>query len=174
MVTRPARSTLLHTSETLAIAAAGGTAFTLAGLPAGLISGSLLAVAAAGLYGRPMQVPRQLTQVIMVLVGVLLGGVVTPETLGGLAAFPVSIAVMLVATTVLTFATMSYLRFVHGWDARSALFGASPGAMAQVMLLSSEYGCDLRKIAIVQVMRVVLLTIGIPIGLAFFGLTATA
>ena len=68
-------------------------------------------------------------------------------------------------------ATSSYLRFVHGWDAQSALFGASPGALAQVMTLASEYKADLRAIAIVQTMRVVALTLGIPAGLAYFGLT---
>jgi membrane AbrB-like protein len=70
-------------------------------------------------------------------------------------------------------ATTSYLRFVHGWDAQSALFGASPGALAQVMALSAEYKADLRAIAIVQTTRVVALTIGIPTGLSFFGLTAS-
>ena len=68
-------------------------------------------------------------------------------------------------------ATSSYLRFVHGWDAQSALFGASPGALAQVMTLAAEYKADLRAIAIVQTMRVVALTMGIPAGLSFFGLT---
>ena len=68
-------------------------------------------------------------------------------------------------------ATSSYLRFVHGWDAQSALFGASPGALAQVMTLASEYKADLRAIAIVQTMRVVALTLGIPAGLSYFGLT---
>ena len=41
------------------------------------------------------------------------------------------------------------------------------------MVLAAEYRADLRAIAIVQVMRVVILTIGIPTGLALFGLTAT-
>src|SRR5262249_45389898 len=69
-------------------------------------------------------------------------------------------------------ATTTYLRVVHGWDALSAVFGASPGGLAQVMALAAEYGADLRAIAIVQVMRVVLLTIGIPTGLALFGVSA--
>ncbi|CAN0442307.1 unnamed protein product, partial [Phaeothamnion confervicola] len=100
--------------------------------------------------------------------------VATPETLKGLAAFPLSIAMLAVSIVVMTAATTSYLRLVHGWDWQSALFGASPGALAQVMTLAAEYGADMRKIAIVQVMRVVVLTIGIPAGLAFFGLTAGA
>jgi membrane AbrB-like protein len=168
----PSKPVLLRTGETLLIGAIGGAVFTLIGFPAGLISGSLLAVAAVALSGRPLMIPRALSRVISVLVGISLGAVVTPETLEGLAAFPVSITILLVSTACMVLATTSYLRFVHGWDAQSALFGASPGALAQVMVLAADYGADLRAIAIVQVMRVVVLTIGIPTGLAFFGLAA--
>ncbi len=166
------RRTLLRTAETLAIAAAGGAAFTWAGFPAGLISGSLLSVAVAALAGRPVTIPTPLARVIFVLVGISIGAVATPETLKGLATFPVSIAMLLVATVLMTLATTSYLRLVHGWSWQSALFGASPGALAQMMVLAAEYRADVRAIAIVQVMRVVILTIGIPLGLAYFGLTA--
>jgi membrane AbrB-like protein len=65
--------------------------------------------------------------------------------------------------------TASYLRWVHGWDALSALLGASPGSMAQVMALSAELGADMRGIAIVHVMRVLLIVLGVPAGLALFG-----
>ena len=171
-LTDPTRRMLMRTAETLLIAAAGGAVFTLIGFPAGLISGSLLSVAAAALIGRPVMIPGPLSRVISVLIGISLGAVATPETLQGLAAFPVSIAVLLVATVAMTAATTSYLRLVHGWPWQSALFGASPGALAQVMMLAAEYRADLRAIAIVQVMRVVILTIGIPTGLAYFGLTA--
>jgi membrane AbrB-like protein len=51
----------------------------------------------------------------------------------------------------------------------SALLGASPGSMAQVMALSAEFGADLSGIAIVQVMRVLLIVLGLPAGLALFG-----
>src|SRR5688572_14724924 len=169
----PTLRMLLRTTETLLVAAVGGAAFTLVGFPAGLISGSLLSVAAVALAGRPLMIPAPLSRVISVLVGISLGAVATPETLKGLAAFPVSIAMLMVATVAMTVATTSYLRLVHGWPWQSALFGASPGALAQVMVLAAEYRADLRAIAIVQVMRVVILTIGIPAGLAYFGLTAT-
>jgi membrane AbrB-like protein len=124
------------------------------------------------IIGRPVLVAVPLARVISVLVGISLGAVVTPETLKGLAAFPLSVVVLAVSTLCTIAATTSYLRFVHGWDAQSALFGASPGALVQVMTLASEYKADLRAIAIVQTMRVVALTIGIPAGLGYFGLTA--
>ena len=71
---------IAQTAETLIIALAGGTAFTLLGFPAGLISGSVLAVAAAALLGRPVRVPVPLARIGYVLIGILLGAVVTPET----------------------------------------------------------------------------------------------
>ena len=153
------------------IAAIGGVGLNLVGFPGGLVSGSMLTVALAALAGRPMQIPLPLARLCFVLVGILLGAVVTPETLKGVAAWPLSIALLLVAATCMMAATTCYLRVVHGWDPLSALLGASPGSMAQVMALSAEFDADVRGIAIVHVMRVLLIVLGLPAGLALFGLT---
>jgi membrane AbrB-like protein len=99
---------------------------------------------------------------------------VSPETLHSLVDYPVSVAVLVCATALMTTATWAYLRFVHRWDGRSALYGASPGALAQIMVLSVESGADVRAIIVVQTMRVVGLTLLIPGGLAAFGLVAQA
>jgi membrane AbrB-like protein len=169
----PSRLSLaLRTAETLLIAAIGGTLFTLIGFPAGLIAGSVVAVAAAALIGRPTTIPLWLARVTFVLVGIALGAVVTPETLKGIAAWPISVAILGVAIGCMIVATTCYLRFVHGWDTLSALFGASPGSLAQTMGLAVEYGTDVRAVAVVQTMRVLLLTLGFPAGLAMFGLVA--
>ena len=146
----PPRRTLIETAETLAIALAGGVAFALLGLPAALVSGSVLAVATAGLLRRPVRVPIQLARICYVVVGILLGAVVTPETLRGVTTGPASIALLMLASLLMMLATTLYLRNVHGWDSLSALMGASPGSMAQVIALSTELGGDLRAIAIVQ------------------------
>ena len=86
------RRILSETAETLAIALAGGLTFIFLGLPAGLVSGSVVAVATAALLGRPMRVPLTLARACYVVVGTLLGTVVTPETLRGVTTWPASIA----------------------------------------------------------------------------------
>jgi membrane AbrB-like protein len=170
----PPLRALREPAETLLIAAAGGILFTFLGFPAGLVSGSVLAVAAAALLGRPVKVPIALARVCYIIVGILLGAVVTPQTLKGFTTWPASIALLMVASVAMLLATTSYLRVVHRWDRLSALMGASPGSMIQVIALSTELGADLRAIAIVQTTRVLLLTVGIPGGLALFGLVAPA
>src|SRR5438045_8461694 len=120
MSPQPSRTLTLSTIETLIVAAAGGVAFLLMHIPAGLVSGSVLAVAIAALAGRPMYVPTWLARVCAVLIGILLGAVVTPETLHGMATWPLSVALLALATLAMIVATTSYPRFVHGWDWVSA------------------------------------------------------
>jgi hypothetical protein len=170
----PPPRALRDSAETLLIALAGAVALTLLGFPAGLVSGSVLAVAAAALFGRPVKVPMALARICYVVVGILLGAVVTPQMLKGFAAWPVSIAILMAAAACMMVATTTYLRVVHRWEPLSALMAASPGSMVQVIALSTELGADLRAIAIVQTTRVLLLTLGIPGGLALFGLVAPA
>ena len=81
--TLPPLRALIAPAETLSIATAGGVIFTLLGFPAGLVSGSVLAVTIAALLGRPVRVPVGLARVCYVIVGILLGAVVTPQTLKG-------------------------------------------------------------------------------------------
>jgi membrane AbrB-like protein len=118
-----------------------------------------------------MKIPAPLARLSFILVGILLGAVVTPETLKGIATWPLSVALLVVAAICMMTATACYLRVVHRWDPLSALLGASPGSMAQVMALSAEFGADVRGIAIVHVMRVLLIVLGLPAGLALFGST---
>jgi uncharacterized protein len=167
------KQALIPYAETLLIAAAGGVTFTLIGVPAGLVSGSMLVTAAAALMGRPTKVPLSLARVCFVLIGILLGAVVTPATLRGMATWPLSIVVLSASTVVMIVATTAYLRLVHGWEPLSALLGASPGSMAQALALATEFGANMRGIAIVQTVRVLLVTIGLPSGLALFGLAAS-
>lgn len=166
--------TLRRLAETFGFALAGGLAPGLAGVPAGYLSGSVLAVAAAALAGRPMLVPGALARTIFVVIGISLGAVVTPAMLHGMAAYPLSLAVLLVAMACIGGGGAFYLRAVHGWSKVEAQLAASPGAMSQVLVLAAELGVDLRPIAIVQSMRVVIIAVGLPAGLSLFGFAGHA
>lgn len=161
---------LARLAETLAIGATSGLTLGLLGMPAGYLSGSILAVSIAALMGRPMVVPVPLARTLFVLIGVSLGAVVTPETLHGMATYPLSIAVLLVAMTCVGFAGAGYLQLVHGWERVNAYLASAPGGMSQVLAVGAELGADLRAIAIVQSTRVAIIAIGLPAGLAALGL----
>jgi membrane AbrB-like protein len=167
-------SSLVRLAETLLIAAVGGAIFTGLGFPAGWLSGAMVAVAVAALAGRPMSIPAPLTRVVFVAVGISLGAAVTPETLRGVATWPFSVALLLMAVLAATMSSAFYLRKVHRWDTLSALFGSMPGALSQVISFATHNKSDLRGIAIVQTIRVVILAACLPAALAAFGLVDPA
>jgi membrane AbrB-like protein len=161
-------------AETLATAVLGGGVLGLAGLPAGYLSGSILLVAGSALAGRPLLMPQRLTRAIFVLIGISLGAVVTPETLHGMATYPLSIAVLIVAMVCVSIAGTLYLMLVHHWDLLSAYLASSPGGLSQVLVVAAELGAELRAIAIVQTMRVAIVAVGLPVGMSLLGLAGHA
>ena len=163
---------IARTVETLALAIAGGLALGLTGVPGGYLSGAILVVAAAALAGRPMLIPLSAMRTIFVLLGISLGSVMTPEMLQGLAKYPLSIAVLLVAMSCVGVACAAYLQIVHKWDRVSAYLASAPGGMSQVLAVAAEVGADLRAVAIVQSMRVVIVAVGLPSGLSLLGLAS--
>jgi len=163
-----------HVAETLGLAALGGLTFGFLGMPAGFLSGSILAVAGAALAGRPMLIPTPLMRILLVLIGISLGAVVTPATLNGMAAYPLSIAVLFVAMVCISVGGASYLRAVHGWDKITAYLAAVPGGLSQVLGIAADLDADLRAIAIVQTVRVVIIAVGLPAGLSLLGLVSHA
>src|SRR5262249_57312973 len=57
----------------------------------------------------------------------------------------------------------------HGWDRPSAVLAGAPGALSQITILAVERGADLPAIAVVQTMRVIILTAALPMVLALTG-----
>src|SRR5258708_9073011 len=88
-----------------------------------------------------------------------------------MASWPLSIVMVSVAMAAATLATVIYLTRVHGWNRATAIFAGTPGGLAQVMALAAEAGrdCDIRAVAIVQTLRVVILAVCVPAVLALSG-----
>jgi membrane AbrB-like protein len=161
---------VLHTFETLLVGLAGGLLFEWLQLPGGLISGAMITVGAAAIAGRPMGLPPLMAHIILMTLGLSLGSMVTPQMLTNMAAYPVSIAILAVSTACATLGSSLYLQRVHRWDRTSALLAGSPGALSQIIMLANERHADVAGIAVVQTMRVIILTAALPLILAASGL----
>lgn len=165
---------LIRFAETMAVGALGGAIFDAVHFPAGWMAGALVFVAFAALIGRPLHVPTTMTRIFFIALGTIIGGVASPETMHGMATWPASIALISVAMLAITAAGGLYLRHVHGWDLQTALFASVPGALSQVSAIASERDADVRAIIIVQTVRLIILAVGVPLGLAIAGIDAPA
>lgn len=160
-------------AETMLAAAVGGAAFGLAGIPAGWMSGAIVAVAGLGIAGRNMYMPDPFARGLFILIGITLGSAVTPETLSTMAAWPLSLLALAISMTIVTVSAATYLRIVHGWDGVSALLGAVPGALSQALLLATDYRVDAGRIAAVQTVRLFALIVALPAAFGLAGLGGT-
>ncbi len=170
----PTRANTLQFLETLSIGTIGGLIFLVTGLPGGLITGAMLSVGSAAMLGRPMAVPAHLAQAVLVLLGISLGSLMSRQLLQHISAYPVTIGLLALATFCTTFGSSYYLQRLHGWDRTSAFLAASPGALSQIALLAIEKGADMPAIAVVQTLRVIILTAALPLILVMTGLTSSS
>jgi membrane AbrB-like protein len=166
----PSRTKALNVLETLAIGSIGGALFLVLHLPGGLITGAMIAVGIAAIAGRPLQMPAIMTQAVLVLLGISLGSLMSRQLLQHLGAYPLTIALLALATFCSTFGSSLYLQRVHGWDRTAAFLAGSPGALSQITMLAIEKGADVSAIAVVQTVRVIILTAALPMLLALTGI----
>jgi uncharacterized protein len=170
----PSRTQTLNVLETLALGAAGGAVFLWANLPGGLISGAMIAVGVAAIAGRPLTMPPILAQTVLVLLGISLGSLVSRQLLQHMGTYPLTIALLALATFCSTFGSSVYLQRIHGWDQTSAFLAGSPGALSQITILAAEKGADVPAIAVVQTMRVIILTAALPMLLTLTGIAPSS
>src|SRR5947208_3790466 len=134
----------------------------------------MIAVGIAAIAGRPLTMPPILTQTVLVLLGISLGSLVSRQLLQHMSSYPLTIALLALATFCSTFGSSVYLQRMHGWDQTSAFLAGSPGALSQITILAAEKGADVAAIAVVQTMRVIILTAALPLVLALTGIAPSA
>ncbi len=165
----PSRGEALRIAETIAIGAAGGLLFLWANFPGGLISGAMIAVGIAALAGRQLHLPPVIAQTVLLLLGITLGSLVSRQLIQHMSAYPLTIGLLALATFCSTFGSSLYLQRFHGWDQTSAFLAGSPGALSQITVLAAEKGADVAGIAVVQTLRVIILTAALPLVLVLTG-----
>ena len=92
------------------------------------------------------------------MLGISLGSLMSRQLLQHLSSYPLTIGLLALATFCTTFGSSYYLQRMHGWDRTSAFLAASPGALSQIALLAIEKGADMPAIAVVQTLRVIILS----------------
>ncbi len=145
----------------LMIGAAGGALCALLHVPAPWLAGSMTAAVIAAFMGYRIGMPEWLRSLAFILLGVQTGTSVSWDTLDRAVHWPLSLA-LLAVSVVLVVATGYRFYMRRGWDGPTALFASLPGALSLVLLLASETGADMRRVAIAQCIRLFFLVAALP------------
>lgn len=158
-----ARRTIL----TLLISAAGGGVAALLNLPAAWLMGGALLVAVAALSGVKVMLPNWLRDVAFTLTGLSMGASVARDSLALMVQWPVTLAALVLELILIIALTGYLLRKLFGLDRGTAYLSSFPGHLSFVMSIAAAGVGDARQIVIIQVIRILLLTICVPIGALF-------
>jgi membrane AbrB-like protein len=131
----------------------------LVGLPAALLLGAMIAAILVETNGGALRVPRLPYYAAQAVLGCMIARVITPvivETF--LKDWPLLIGVMLVAVVASSFLGwgLGRLGILPG---TTAVWGLSPGAANVMMLMADAFGADIRLVAFMQYLRVVMVAI---------------
>lgn len=155
---------------TLAVAAAGAVVFERLGVPAGLMVGSIIAVAAASVGGLPIQgFHPKLFNPLLVALGIMVSQHFGPETGAMLASgallWPLVLSTVVVFLSALVVAVL--IRRLAGWDMPLSLLAAAPGGFTVMTAIAVYYGYDPFRVSMVHLARLLAIKTVVPIVFAF-------
>lgn len=123
---------------------------------------------AFALLGGGIVMPRQLRNLLVTVLGVLLGSAFTPEIVdhlrGWLAAFAALGFYVAISSTVGFF----YFRNVAKLDRITAFFASTPGGLGEMTMVGESMGADARHVSLCHATRVLVVVMAIPLYFRFF------
>ncbi len=160
-------TTIRQTALTLAISAAGGGVAQLLHLPAPWLMGGALAVAIAALAGVRVMFPPLLRDAVFLGTGLSMGASVARDSLSLMAQWPVTLAALALELVLIIGVTGWLLRKFFGLDRGTAYLSSFPGHLSFVMAIAASGVGNSRQIVIIQVTRLLTLTVCIPVAAIF-------
>lgn len=149
--------------RSLALALAGGGAAYLLAMPSPWLTGPMIASAIAAILGVSAPLPRPLQWTGNLVIGLSFGSSLTRETLFGMASWPVTLALVLLASFAIHIACQFYYERLCRWDRASAYYASVPGVFIMILAMAAPSRADLRLVVIAHGMRLFLLLALLPL-----------
>lgn len=149
------------------IGALGGFVFYLLHLPLPWLLGALCSTLIASMAGAPIDVSNAIRNLVIVIIGLVLGTTFTPDILDHIPDWVPTLTAAVLYVGVVSFVCQLYCRKVAGMDGVSALFAGLPGGLSEMIILGEEAGADVKKITLAHAVRVVGVLLFIPFILTY-------
>ncbi|HME20066.1 MAG TPA: AbrB family transcriptional regulator [Acetobacteraceae bacterium] len=128
-------------------------------LPAALLLGPMIAAITVAVAGGGVRVPHHPVLIAQAVIGCMIARSIPPAIIGDIIRdWPLFVAV--VTAVIVASSTLGWLltrwRMLPG---TTVVWGSSPGAATAMMLMAAAYGADIRLVAFMQYLRVLLVAI---------------
>jgi membrane AbrB-like protein len=169
-VSQPWRAGLrqaLHALLALIVALIGGASFHALEWPLPWTLGSITSTAIVALAGFNWALPLFLRDLARPVIGLMAGSAFTATVVASMMHWWPALIVVLLYTLVTVALGMAYFRRVCRWNLPTSVFSASPGGLSELTLLGASLGGDIRTLALVHSVRIVVVVFSVPFALQF-------
>jgi membrane AbrB-like protein len=169
MISIPTRSSLVVTGQTLILGGIGAWVAGMLGAPIAVLTGPALLVSLAALAGLKMGIDDSVRNLTFLLIGVGIGSGVDTDATQAMLRWPVAFAVLGVMLAATMWLCARLLEKGFGLPRRSAYLASAPGHLSFVVSLSSALELDTTRIVVIQSVRLLALTLSVPVIAIAFG-----
>jgi membrane AbrB-like protein len=130
-----------------------------AAFPAALLLGPMVAAIVLGVSGADIRTPRWSFQAAQAIVGCLVARAFTPSILASIAE-DWALLLLVVSTTIFAGALVGWVLVkAKVLPGSTAAWGSSPGGASAMVAMAAEFGADVRLVAFMQYLRVVVVVL---------------
>ena len=138
--------------------------FLLFDWPLPFLIGPMAACLVCALASVPLQGMGLVDKFMRTFLGVAIGTSITPEIVGELPRFALSLATIPVLILVLAFAGFRLLRAM-GFDKQTSLYASLPGGLQEMLILGEGAGGNVRAMSLIHATRVLALFVLVPLAI---------
>ncbi len=153
---------------TIGLGCAGGYVASLLSLPLAWMIGAMLTTTVAAMLGAPLHVYGWLRNVMVCVLGVMLGSSFTPDIFSVIGDWVVSLALLAAYVAVAGGVCFLFFHKLCGFDKPTAYFAGMPGGLAEMVIVGEAFGGDSRVIALAHGLRVLFVVLVVPFGFQLF------
>lgn len=148
--------------RTLAIGTMGGVIGHLLGLPLGWLLGAMMATVPLAIAGLPMPASNRVRSVMIAVIGIMVGGAFTPETVRRAPEWAFSLLGVALYVVLITAIGLWLCRVVGRQSRVTSAFASLPGGLSEMLILGPAFGADVRSLSLVHGMRLIIILFTVP------------
>lgn len=163
-------TTIKITLITLAAGIAGAAIARLLSFPIYPITGPALFVSLLCVGGVRCAIADPIRDIALLFIGISIGTGINAQAASALVTWPIAFAVLALMIISVLLICRFILTHFFDFDPQSATLAAAPGHLAFVISLSATLNIDITPVAVVQAVRLLALTLSVPIIALMFGI----